>query len=418
MKIIYIFGAGASASIDEARVPVMNNFFEKAIDMLDEGIKMAWIAFAVAEEARAFPPNLDIENCGARMGVLGRLMEEIKRSKTIDNSMKDATSIILEDKLAQAISDYKARFKKDFNRKSANIEEVLSNVELYIEKSSTSADAYARLQYLMAGLFNWLDKELLDNFSRAAHHDLSDYVASSDRFEHTFISFNYDLWLEKALFQKGVWRPRDGHGSYTFEYYSPPIDRVLPENGTVILGKPHDMKQFGPFYRKSRVKVLKPHGSLSWRYGTKKTENVVLILEDGENSCVTYNNTWDMPPSKFQEKIEMSMVPLIVPPTPNKIRSHLLFWETDRDVFNTLSQADVVVVVGWSMPETDRYIREMVLRAINNRTEQIKKVFICDKSRMIKTLSPKFEAVFRPREIKAYDQGFNKGFIDFLKDEF
>lgn len=185
LKVVYIFGAGASASIDE-RVPVMANFFEKAIDMLDENNKSFQLAFAVAEKARALPPNPEVENLGIQMDVLFRLLERANNRE----------------ELTDAICAYKTTFKGAPNRIGANLEDVFSKVELFKEKSSDADNTYDRLQYMINGLFNKLDKDLQDKFSVAAHHDLSQFVANTEDIKHTFISFNYDLWLERALFQK------------------------------------------------------------------------------------------------------------------------------------------------------------------------------------------------------------------------
>ncbi|MEW6419516.1 MAG: hypothetical protein AB1480_15610 [Nitrospirota bacterium] len=419
MKIVYIFGAGASASIDE-RVPVMANFFEKAVDMLDEDNKVFWITFAFAEEARAFPSNPEIENLGVQMGALGRLyLEKIEKSKiSIDivQSVKN-TDDIIRGKLADAIIDYKKAFLKDNKRKSANLEDVFSKMEAFKERSSVADQTYDRLQYVINRLFYQLNEDLQDKFSVAAHHELSQFVANTKDVEHIFISFNYDLWLEKALFKKGLWNPRDGHGSYVFQYYLPPLNDVTPENETTIIGNLNEPKEFSYNSQDSKVKVLKPHGSLAWRCGTNNPDNLVVILENGENSCVTYNNAWSLPSSIFQENAELFIIPLIVPPIPNKIRSHPLFWATDKNVYNALLHADIVVIVGWSMPLSDRYLQDIIFKALNNREEQIRKLIICDKQAADEHLLSKFEGIFRPLEIKSWLYGFSREFIDFLKKE-
>ena len=71
MKIVYIVGAGVSKSID-SDIPVMNDFFEKAIELIDENV--AWLAFSAAELARAFPHNPEIENLGIKMRVIGEFL--------------------------------------------------------------------------------------------------------------------------------------------------------------------------------------------------------------------------------------------------------------------------------------------------------------------------------------------------------
>ena len=107
----------------------------------------------------------------------------------------------------------------------------------------------------------------------------------------------------------------------------------------------------------------------------------------------------------------------IAPPAPNKIRSHPLFWKTDKDVYNALLHADIVVIVGWSMPPTDRYLHDTILRALNNREEQIKKLIVCDRQSASEQLLSRFESVFVPREMKPWLGGFSREFVDFLKKE-
>lgn len=410
MKIVYLLGAGASASINE-KVPVMANFFEKTVEMLDKDNR-SWWAFAALEEARALPHNPTIENLGIKMGVLGRLL--------LGRLLEEPNVNIIQKKFTELIDDYKNAFRHDTRRKSANLEYVLSMLESesYKEKNPDACeDAYARLQFLLAALFNRLDKELKSDFEKSAHHNLSEYVANANKFEHIFISFNYDLWLEKALFKKGIWQPRDGHG-YRFEYYSQPLeDNVITITGEAGVGEFHESKKFSA-KQTSRVKVLKPHGSLSWRFGRKEAENGLIILEkDDENACIAYNNTWYFPPTKFSKDLELALEPLIVPPTPVKIRSHPLLWDTDKDVFRAISEADVIVTIGWSMPETDQYFKDIVSRALNDRKEQIKKMIICDKRNQDTLLYSRFESCFRPKKIYVWGQGFNKDFVDFLKNE-
>jgi len=421
MKIVYLFGAGASASIND-KVPIMANFFKKTVEMLDKDNPRWWRAFAAIEEARALPHNPTIENLGIEMGVLGRSLQSLGESEA---SIKE--------KFTKSINNYKEAFMADDGRKSANLEDVFSRLESYKEKNPAACkDVYVRLQFLLAALFNHLDKELESDFIKGTHHNLSEYVANNnDKFEHIFISFNYDLWLEKALFQKKIWQPRDGHGTYCFEYYSQPLeDNVIPITGEAGVGEFRELKKFSA-KQTSRVKVLKPHGSLSWRFGRKEAENdslswsagrkeaengLVILEKDNENACVAYNNTWYFPPTKFPKDLELVLEPLIIPPTPVKIRSHPLFWDTDKDVFRAISEADVIVTIGWSMPETDQYFKDIVSRALNDRKEQIKKMIICDK-RQNTLLYSKFESCFRPKKIYVWKQGFNKNFVDFLKNE-
>lgn len=405
-KILYIIGAGVSASISSDTVPTMNNFFEKAIKMLDADNKVFLITFAFAEEARAFSPNPDVENLGIKLGVINRLHEKI------DHRKKDhRESDIVEEELNEYIVNYKKAFMADKLRMHANLEDVFSKLESEKERKDAADQTYERLQFVINSLFYRLDRDLNDKFKDAIHHDFSDLIANLEGVDQTFISFNYDLWLEKALHAKGIWHPPDGHG-YIFKYYSPPISDEWNKSGKVI-----EPKSFNGHIGKSKVKVLKPHGSLSWRFGKGHDNGIIILEDDDENSCVAYNPTWYYPPSEFSKKVELKIFPLIVPPAPNKIRKHPLFWKTDKDILIALKEADTVVIIGWSMPETDQYFRQMVSWALNNREEPIKKLLVCDRQPSIQSLIPKFEAIFRPIETKTYDEGFSRNFVDFLKEK-
>lgn len=331
-----------------------------------------------------------------------------------DGPLKDK----LENELIATRQQYKDAFLTDEKRKRANIEDIFSEMEAHKDKNENANDAYVRLHFLINRLFNKLDKQFETAFSHAAHHNLSEYVKNTDGVEHIFISFNYELWLEKALFKKGIWHPRDGHGNYLFGYYLKPEEDDLESVGSKfrVSDKFISIKPFSNECQKSKVKVLKPHGSLAWRFGKKPGEGAVLV-ESEEYLCVTYNNTWRYPPAEHPDKtLELTLLPLIVPPTPNKIRSHQLFWDIDKDMEKALLTADVVVIIGWSMPDTDKNLNAMISIAINNRTKQIKKMIVCDKDQTTSFYN-RFETLFRPQKIEPWNTGFNKEFVEFLEKE-
>lgn len=158
-KILYIIGAGVSASISSDTVPTMNNFFEKAIKMLDADNKVFLITFAFAEEARAFSPNPDVENLGIKLGVINRLHEKI------DHRKKDhRESDIVEEELNEYIVNYKKAFMADKLRMHANLEDVFSKLESEKERKDAADLTYERLQFVINSLFYRLDRDLNDKF--------------------------------------------------------------------------------------------------------------------------------------------------------------------------------------------------------------------------------------------------------------
>jgi hypothetical protein len=78
---------------------------------------------------------------------------------------------------------------------------------------------------------------------------------------------------------------------------------------------------------------------------------------------------------------------------------------------NALANADVVVIIGWSMPDTDKDVRGFIERTIQSRTNQLRKVVCCDKRKG--SFFKRFEQLFWPAESPTnYDGGFDKHFID------
>ena len=169
MNIVYIFGAGASASIDES-VPVIANFFEKAVDFVNTNNDLFLVSFIVAEEARAFSTNHEIQNISVRMGLLGRLLGNSKQCSNDCEMLKDVRTLkdagifddietkckdyVMDNLIGRSLKNlknledwpkrcsmlqkirnllekdaetYRLLFKKDPKRKTANLEKVLTD---------------------------------------------------------------------------------------------------------------------------------------------------------------------------------------------------------------------------------------------------------------------------------------------------
>lgn len=158
-----------------------------------------------------------------------------------------------------------------------------------------------------------------------------------------YVSFNYDLALEKSL--------------SNYNYLNVNVDISNPY---YIQNSPFDL-------------ILKLHGSLNWRNNTDSSD---IIFQDTEISPKYPGDT--LSANKFNE-------PGIVPPTifkdiinnknsENEPLSRLLFAQW-KSVIQLLSEADKVIIIGYSFPLTDYHVHRIfqianMLRRNNNIENQ------------------------------------------------
>jgi SIR2-like domain len=151
----------------------------------------------------------------------------------------------------------------------------------------------------------------------------------------TVITFNYDLVIEESFNNKPNWNPQDGYG----------LD---------ITGKTHEWPRKWLSERnapsKSKILLLKLHGSLGWAsYG-----NRLLKLKD-------------RPFSVRKNKVEKIS---ILPPGWNKriqINPYRVFWRKARLKLETCKS---LMIVGYSLPETDLLTKSLFAEIIRHRAAQ------------------------------------------------
>lgn len=164
----------------------------------------------------------------------------------------------------------------------------------------------------------------------------------------TFITFNYDLLMDKAIYNIDGIAP-----SYCLEY---------------------DQARFENMQKDGKTLLLKLHGSTNWLYCYKchalsvfnKTlpfvPNSAKHLETFGNS---YLNRYYLQCSKCQETGKIS--PVVVPPTWNKSDFRELMRPVWRRALKELSEARRICVIGFSMPETDLFFRHLISLALESK---------------------------------------------------
>lgn len=189
------------------------------------------------------------------------------------------------------------------------------------------------------------------------------------------ITFNYDLIVEKALYERGIWKPKDGYG-ITFKEF----------HGIAALHK-----------SKSEVHVYKLHGSLNWK------EDVGLqFFYDGNNEPIFPGYLLeDSTSPQYQEKKTGLWI------MPSFIKQFLIPELLDiwQNAFSAIKEAEEIIVIGYSLPKEDS--AACLLFGTTNIAG--KRLILVDPN--ADKLLEKYETVTRNRDIKTF-----KSLKDFLNN--
>jgi hypothetical protein len=146
------------------------------------------------------------------------------------------------------------------------------------------------------------------------HEQLASAVHPGD----TFISFNYDCLLDRAV-QKQARRRWNAISGYGFEVAAGHED-WNSHGGT------------GRFPQKS-IRILKPHGSLNWKRGAAAG--------------------WELLSDEYCDRPDEELI--FVPPLWQKSFDEEPYQTVWRETRGTLSKVKALFLIGYSLPETDVY---------------------------------------------------------------
>jgi len=183
----------------------------------------------------------------------------------------------------------------------------------------------------------------------------------------TLITFNYDLVIEEAFANAKLWNPHDGYGSLlqgkTFDW----VKKWFEER--------HTAKE-----TKSKVTLLKLHGSINW----KPYANKAISLKQ-RPYCVRAR----------KQKVVVEKVSILAPGWHKKIDTnpYKLFWRRAR---LDLEKCQSVVIIGYSLPPTDILAQALFSESVRlrrARSKYLKALYIADPNRQVKE---KFIDLFTP----------------------
>jgi len=205
------------------------------------------------------------------------------------------------------------------------------------------------LSHLIAAyLFNC--KENNKNFAARLIDLIFPVEVPVDQYKNRIVTFNYDSIIDDQMLKR-----RLAIGQIFFDKLSNRrTDKVRRAKGE----------------RFEYPLILKLHGSVSWRVSRDYFDKIIngLIIKD-EAIPIWYDNSG--PPKPIDD-----VSPLIIPPIPNKpITQSSIFCFLWQRAYEYLLEAENIVIIGYSCPETDT----MAMSMFNQfRGEKLRKITIVD----------------------------------------
>lgn len=244
----------------------------------------------------------------------------------------------LADELADVIRFHHPNFNALLPATFINVEQLLSemkaNEQLFASSRPatgrfTAVELEERRRGLLLEIAVWFH-ELQANALASPPAWVSKLVDRMHRERAQVISFNWDLVLDELLFGKGLSRSSYG------------------------LGK-----------GRSRVRLLKPHGSLNWyKETTGRHLKATRRFRLAGNSP---DRVFAFKPYRAPTSSSRSYMPLIVPPVLNKEFEGDLFKHLWRETVSVLSRASEVRFLGFSMAQTDFHARFILRCGFHNQ---------------------------------------------------
>lgn len=294
-RTVFILGAGASV---EAGAPLMNNFLDRAQDLLTGG---------------SFSSNPEEEGSIQDVFHLISRLESIHSRAPIDlNNIEPLFGLIEMGNVIKKIGDIEPHHIKYYR------DSLITLIARTLEESMHFS---------------------INNFKFHAHASYSSFCHYLSRYNtkgnsSSVITFNYDLGLDMGL-QNTL-----GKLDYCLDNES---------NG---------------------FKLMKLHGSINWVYNSNKIEVV--------KSIVTNSETQIRSSREIKRIYGNKVLPVIVPPTWNKTQYHNQLSNVWNHAANELNTADNLVIIGFSIPETDTFFKYLLGLGLMNG-KRIREIIIINK---------------------------------------
>jgi hypothetical protein len=201
-----------------------------------------------------------------------------------------------------------------------------------------------------------------------------------DREAATFISFNYDVMLERGIEQAvpDRWSAPTGYGNVFHEFVevveaNGQIDNFAIGGGAVGKLNSHQTTRTGD----GTISVLKPHGSLNWLCQFSGNYHFVghpthLVLSADER--VAYLSGSNIQLLKRPNGVPWPDVGIFISPPTQKTPLPAILTQEEAAIVD----ADDVVIIGWSAPPTDKDQVTLIRKAIARRSRPFRRVTLIE----------------------------------------
>jgi hypothetical protein len=208
---------------------------------------------------------------------------------------------------------------------------------------SNASTAKNSLIHLLGDYFMWKHVEDSQHTDRRAYmrEMLRDLKAGD-----AVVTFNWDTVVERSLLELGRWNPTDGYGFIKSFRDASDIDDFN--------GPAHPLAE--PLPKQSEIRVLKLHGSVGWRRGSR---DELLFDNDYLNHLL---------PEPLQcmvdadiRKFRNSLRPLLAYPSFLKQLDNRIILNIWQQAHEALGRAKEVEIFGYSLPPSDSAARGLLL---------------------------------------------------------
>lgn len=303
-----VFFLGAGASVD-AGYPLTSNLYKvlesehkNSINVTD---REAWQKFSTTIDAikQNYAEFSDCDNIEYLMTILS-LSQRFHETKSIPSSITEAKERL--DKIIES------------NKTASTYEVAKSCFAICIEST------FAQMDYDMGEeRFTYLKNFFKNN------------LKSGD----TIITTNYDLLSERCLQKENLWNVHNGYG---FD---------INFRDKYAFRKEQNKKVAAYNLKKSKVKILKLHGSVGWLNGENK---IVIDTSSMQHHISKYWKDENYSPNKYDDK--HLILPDFIKYSGNETMTSI--WaQAQQAIIN----ANEVHIIGFSLPEYDANIRTLML---------------------------------------------------------
>ncbi len=195
----------------------------------------------------------------------------------------------------------------------------------------------------------------------------------------TIITTNYDIVFEYYASTIGVPCLYPVNGAREIEIN----DSAKGQNKFAFISEKNTSKGF---------KVCKLHGSVNYFYKSQSdTETIDISNEMGNGTQIGKSGKW---PSKWpvvlavdaiaeiKSKYGQEVTPAIIPPTYSKLTQKKWLRNIWNAAFTALRDADKIIFIGYSIPESDGFMKALLNGALATRNNSKElKVYLIDKSK-------------------------------------